>query len=610
MGEKKLMPTHKETEEIVESLKACSIFADLPKNLLEKIAPMITWHYVPSGTILLSQNQINTRLFFLVKGTLGVFVDDEQVSVLKRTGDVIGEMSVISSKEVSATIKAQSEAELFSIEAKDFSGLSQVDAQAFQHTLYRVFALILTEKLANTNNKARDFEIANRQLIVAQLSLEEANTLLEEANRTLEAKVSQRTADLKKKTDELVKSHFALEQRNTALRTNQKKIEEVNAFRRAAVERIDAFIRVELAGLGSSLASMNAAANGQFTHFLSALNRDIDKLKVFFDPLNAAHNSEVRMAKQKVLLLEPSIKEQVIAKMALGGTGVELDIAATMEAGRELIEKNHYDIVFTGMNLVDLTKFAQEKNPEIKIVFMTSESIHEYLIFLERYPSISNVVSFSDEDRTFTIKNITTTVSKLANQDLFGLEKYISWGTEVSEIVIVGSAQRRKIVSDLGESLLTSGIRKSVISRVTAVAEELLMNAIYDAPVDKDGKSIYNHLSRTVKIELKSEEQGLFRHACDGLLIAISVTDPFGGLTRETIVTYLRNCYGASPGTLNFAGGSKGGAGLGLFQLIATSDLVVFNVNTGRKTEVIALFSTDPKVARVKKKPSFHFFYR
>ena len=78
------------------------------------------------------------------------------------------------------------------------------------------------------------------------------------------------------------------------------------------------------------------------------------------------------------------------------------------------------------------------------------------------------------------------------------------------------------------------------------------MNAIYDAPRDKStGKSIYNHLPRTEQVELKDEEQSQFKYASDGLFMAISVEDPFGGLTKGILLNYLDSCYGGRAGELN-----------------------------------------------------------
>jgi len=138
------------------------------------------------------------------------------------------------------------------------------------------------------------------------------------------------------------------------------------------------------------------------------------------------------------------------------------------------------------------------------------------------------------------------------------------------------------------------------------IAEELLMNAIYDAPVDSEGNMLYNHLPRSERVDLKPNEQGVFRYACDGLLVAVSTEDPFGAFDRQTILNYLESCYAGRAGELNE---DKGGAGLGLFQIIETSDLVVFNVRSEIKTEVISIINLDPNKSRLEKTTSFHYFY-
>ena len=76
----------------------------------------------------------------------------------------------------------------------------------------------------------------------------------------------------------------------------------------------------------------------------------------------------------------------------------------------------------------------------------------------------------------------------------------------------------------------TRGIRNSLLDRAQVSAEELLMNSIYDAPVDSDGNHVYNHLSRSVPIALVPSQFATFRYATDGIYLAISVEDPFGSL--------------------------------------------------------------------------------
>ena len=79
------------------------------------------------------------------------------------------------------------------------------------------------------------------------------------------------------------------------------------------------------------------------------------------------------------------------------------------------------------MDLIDLAKIAKERYLYIQIVFMTSESIPVYLTMLLEHTHLSNIVSRDEGDRSFTLNNNLTTVSKLLNQDFFGLETYLSW---------------------------------------------------------------------------------------------------------------------------------------------------------------------------------------
>jgi len=119
---------------------------------------------------------------------------------------------------------------------------------------------------------------------------------------------------------------------------------------------------------------------------------------------------------------------------------------------------------------------------------------------------------------------------------------------------------------------------------------------------------LYNHLPRTEGVDLAVEQQGIFRYACDGVLLAVSVEDPFGVFSRQTILDYLQSCYDGRAGTLQ-GERKKGGAGRGLFHIMETADLVAINVKARIKTEVIAIFNIDSNKQRGKAPTSFHYFY-
>jgi len=431
------------------------------------------------------------------------------------------------------------------------------------------------------------------------LAQRKALDIQRQANEQLEDRVARRTQELAKKTDEL-------EQQNTTLSASNRKLEDLNNTKKQLLKQLIMVEKKHLVQLKTINDTLSSAAPDEVKGLTQQASREIHHIDEILRPIHSLYLTEQAIRNKRVLLAETQLKQQILAKMALGGTGVELDIVSNLEEGRTTLEQKKYDIICVNAELIELTAMALDKNPQVRSVFMTSDDAPAYLHVLRKYPFLSNIVSRNETDRSFTLKNITTTVSKLLGEDLFGLEKYLNWGVEVRHHPIANSQERGSLLDKMGAYFSQLGVRRPILNKCTMVAEELLMNAIYDAPVNAEGTSLYNHLPRTQTVVLKPEEQGSFRYACDGMLLAISVEDPFGSFHRNTIIDYLERCYDGLIGTLN---DSKGGAGRGLFHIIATSDLVVFNVKPGIRTEVIAMFNIDPNSPKNERTTSFHYFY-
>ena len=194
----------------------------------------------------------------------------------------------------------------------------------------------------------------------------------------------------------------------------------------------------------------------------------------------------------------------------------------------------------------------------------------------------------------------------MANADIFGLDKYLSWGVEVTNHTVKSSKERKDLIESMSEHLRNMGLRKTLVGRCESVAEELLMNAVYDAPQTSDGKSKYNHLDRKETVNLESYEEAEFSYACDGMYVALGVSDPFGALSKKVIIEYLENNYLGTGGQFD---DSKGGGGHGLHLMVESTDLLIFNVRKDTKTEVIALFQIGKTGSSDGNNPSFQFFY-
>ena len=89
------------------------------------------------------------------------------------------------------------------------------------------------------------------------------------------------------------------------------------------------------------------------------------------------------------------------------------------------------------------------------------------------------------------------------------------------------------------------------------------MNALYDAPVDADGKPLFADVPVRERVLMRADEKALVQYGCDGERFAVSVRDAFGTLRKETILQYLDKCLHADP--LEQIDRKAGGAGLGLY---------------------------------------------
>ncbi len=485
---------HLHPAEIAQEIIAYPFFTNFHEALLLQIATMVGAVEYERGEVILETNSLNDKLFFLREGIVEILVEGEKVNELKTIGEVVGEMSVLSGKPVTAQIRAQTKVRCFFISAHDFAHVQSNQKDRFQFLLYKIYSGVLTDRLIKTNEKAKLYEITARELRIAKRELE------------------------------LV----------TAAQMN--------------------FLR-----------------------------------------------SESSPIQQKVLLLEPNKKQQNVIKSAVGSTGVQIMIASTEEEAKKIFTYDRPNVIFCDQTSVEFLNWAHSQDFVGQSVLIGSSDLDfDMLLHL---PFVQNVITRNPEDRASTVKSMLTTLSKILHQTYFGIEKYLAWGTDIKSIVIGGSIERDLARTKMLSHFKTLGIRGALLDRIQVAAEEMMMNAVYDAPVDILNQPLYNHLPRTTQVDLHASQRATLRFGMDGNLLAVSVQDPFGSLSREVIIKYLQSCYQNRAGEMNQ---DKGGAGRGLHQILESSDCTIFNIKPGEMTEVIGLFDVDQKVEGT---PQFHYFF-
>jgi hypothetical protein len=181
-------------------------------------------------------------------------------------------------------------------------------------------------------------------------------------------------------------------------------------------------------------------------------------------------------------------------------------------------------------------------------------------------------------------EELASTVAKLSRRQIFGLEKYLAWGIEIRERTLTDPEQRRELVEEIQNDVQRASLGPRA-GAAALIADELISNAVYNAPVDAAGA----HVQRDDGAEPRGKTDRdvvTLRYACDARYLAIEVEDRYGSIDRNTI---LRSLTKAASRTQNKVSRGTRGAGIGLASVYGSCNHLVFNLDPGRRTQVIAL---------------------
>lgn len=436
-------------------------------------------------------------------------------------------------------------------------------------------------------------------IFLVQFFIEKEQTLEREKRRGLEADtqkleelVKSRTIHLNEKTRQLQLSNSELSDKNILMALSFKRLEELIFQKDALLKQAATIGKKQLPRLDLALKQL---FEGGLRPQLQTASVEAHTLASQLEPFALLYEDVRAVQNKMVWLLEPSPQFMALIRTALGGSKVSVRSFQSPDEFLQALQLQSPDLALINASYRDLPAVMVRDFPETEVMLCTRDNFVEHLAFLQSQPAICHLLFLDSQDRSFMQKNVLVSTTKLLSNDIFGIEKYLNWGVDIKEHIVTGSSTRDEINEQLAQHLTRSGVQSSHIKTAALICEELLMNAVYDAAVDRaTGKSKYNHLSRTQTVELEPSEFGKLRYAFDGQLIAISVEDPFGGLTRDIVLKYLRSCFAGQYGKINEVEG-KGGGGMGFFQILSTADLLVANLRPRQKTEILALINVNHK---------------
>ena len=243
-----------------------------------------------------------------------------------------------------------------------------------------------------------------------------------------------------------------------------------------------------------------------------------------------------------------------------------------------------------------------QTRPEVESVVWTAEKSDKLLPYALRQDRLSHLLG-CPRDSPPRAWELLWTVKRLLRGESPGLSSLLAWGYTGFKEQIRTTAQRDACVEGVVRFCEKLNCPGRVREMFGELAHELLMNAMFDAPVDEMGRPKYA-ADRKAHIELEPSEAAVIRCASDGTRMVISVTDPFGRLPREAIFAGIAR--GLSGGEMDT---THGGAGLGMLYIYKSAAISIFDVFPGRRTQVIGIYELDANQREFRGLPrSIHYF--
>jgi len=230
------------------------------------------------------------------------------------------------------------------------------------------------------------------------------------------------------------------------------------------------------------------------------------------------------------------------------------------------------------------------------LAFFSKSLLGDFPLFKARvYPDHLIPEKFPEE-----IPDLQVTMLKILSNDIFGIEKY---GIKPKKVRLQSSLQKAGILEKIQAFYLSKKVPVRILQKAGLVLDELVMNAIFDAPVNGRGKRVYYGRKRDSVIGLKKHECPQIAYGFRKGVLALSVTDPFGTFEKSSFFSVIQRLRVKR----SIKEGAGKGAGMGLFMTFRAVDELIVNVDPGKRTEFIALLRLKAPLGSHGQR-SLHFF--
>ena len=296
------------------------------------------------------------------------------------------------------------------------------------------------------------------------------------------------------------------------------------------------------------------------------------------------------MSNRRVLAISSDLDQLRRIVASLERAGAVVDAARSVNSiASELVSHRYVFAGIGGGDRATLGYLLSKLRPSAHVTVVTDQAPLEDLVHYLEDERVNHVIMGDALD-----EGVCVTASKLLSGDLFGIEKYLPPDTPVQYLRLHDSDGRSRAIDTILSFAEEHRFRRQTRMAIGQVCEELLMNALYDAPVDEQGRQLFADVEPHARTGIGSPRPVSIRYASTEDQFAIAVRDRFGRLAKSTILAYIHKCVHATSAEEQIDRKTYG-AGLGLYMVANATATYVVNVAHDVATEVICTFDRTPR---------------
>lgn len=277
--------------------------------------------------------------------------------------------------------------------------------------------------------------------------------------------------------------------------------------------------------------------------------------------------------------------------------GLELRTSRNAVAGVEILAKENAPIVFVDTSsekqyqsfeiaVQDTIGLFSDKISSCQIHFINQEDI-EKVPYIIQSPLFGNYVVRSYGNIAESALHYSRLVQATMQKRAFGIKGLLDPNSKIQAVKLQKSTQKQDAVEAVRNYLIAAKFQTRMATVIANAVDEILMNAIFDAPIDDVGRPLYKLTSRNTDIKLEGKHAVEMHIGYDGKMVAITAIDSFGSLDKAALLSHITKSYATDEYKVR---GTVANAGIGLATVYRAGGSLFFCTESRTRTEVTVFF--------------------